>query len=66
LRSGVFSHFLVKGLKGEADANEDRVITIKELFVYVHQNVRTYTGNVQTPTLTGNYDENMPVAIVRE
>lgn len=66
LRSGVFSHFLVKGLKGEADSNEDRVITIKELFVYVHQNVRTYTGNVQTPTLTGNYDENMPVAIVRE
>ena len=66
LRSGVFSHFLVRGLKGEANSNEDKVITIKELFDYVHQKVRTYTGNVQTPTLTGDYDENMPVAIVRD
>lgn len=66
LRSGVFSHFLVRGLKGEANANEDKVITIKELFDYVHQKVRTYTGNVQTPTLTGDYDEKMPVAFVRD
>ena len=66
LRSGVFSHFLVKGLKGGADLNGDKVITIEELFNFVHQNVRTYTGNVQTPTLTGDYDAKMPVALVRD
>ncbi|HQU59254.1 MAG TPA: caspase family protein [Saprospiraceae bacterium] len=66
LRSGIFSHFLVLGLKGAANQNGDDLVTIQELFDYVHQNVRMYTGNVQTPTLTGIFDPNMPVAFVRE
>lgn len=65
LRSGIFSHFLVRGLKGEADNNGNKIITVDELFNYVHQNVRKYTGNVQTPTLTGNFDGNMPVGVIR-
>jgi len=28
LRQGVFSHFLIRGLKGEADADNDRLVTI--------------------------------------
>lgn len=66
LRSGIFSHFLVRGLKGEADKSENGIITIEELFSYVHQNVRLYTGNLQTPTLTGTYDNAMPVAVIRK
>ena len=65
LRSGIFSHFLVRGLKGEADSNGNKIISIQELFDYVHKNVRVYTGNVQTPTLTGSYDQKMPVAMIR-
>lgn len=65
LRSGIFSHYLIRGLKGEADSNADQIVTVRELFVFVHQQVRTYTGNIQTPTITGDYDENMPVAFVR-
>jgi len=65
LRSGVFSHFLVKGLKGEADDNRNDIITIRELFDYVFLNVTRYTGNVQTPILTGNFDPGMPVGMVR-
>jgi len=65
LRSGIFSHFLIRGLKGEANTNTDNLITIRELFNYVHQRVRQYTGNVQTPTLTGTFDENMPVSVIR-
>lgn len=66
LRSGIFSHFLIRGLKGEADLDHDLIVSIQELFDYVHQQVRRYTGNVQTPTLTGHYDQKMPVAEVRK
>ena len=66
LRSGVFSHYLIRGLKGEADANGDRLVTIQELFSFVHREVRGYTGNIQTPTLTGTYDELMPISAVRD
>ncbi|KAA3636424.1 MAG: peptidase C14 caspase catalytic subunit p20 [Bacteroidetes bacterium] len=66
LRSGIFSHFLVRGLKGEADNDSNSIITIEELFRFIHKNVRRYTGNIQTPTLTGDYDSRMPVGIVRE
>lgn len=65
LRSGVFSHYLIRGLKGEADVNHDGLVAIQELFAYVHREVRGYTGNIQTPTLTGTYDELMPIASVR-
>ncbi|WP_282781497.1 caspase family protein [Phaeodactylibacter xiamenensis] len=66
LRSGIFSHFMVRGLKGEADNNHDGIVNIQELFDFVHQQVRRYTGNVQTPTLTGEFDHRMPIAVVRE
>ena len=66
LRSGIFSHFLIRGLKGEADGDGDKIVTIKELFDFVYQKVRRYTANVQTPTLSGKYDAKMPVAMVRE
>ena len=66
LRQGVFSHFLIRGLKGEADVDFDNIVTIEELFKFVHFEVRRYTGNVQTPTMVGRYDHKMPVAVVRE
>lgn len=65
LRSGVFSHYLIKGLKGEADSNRDQLVSVKELFDYVYREVRGYTSNVQTPTLTGRFDARMPVSVVR-
>ncbi|PHI18488.1 peptidase C14 caspase catalytic subunit p20 [Lewinellaceae bacterium SD302] len=66
LRSGVFSHFLIQGLEGEADQNQDDMVSIEELFRYVHRETRTYTGNQQTPTLSGDYDPTMPVSLVRD
>lgn len=65
LRQGVFSHFLIRGLKGEADANNDRIVTIKELYDFILTNVRRYTGNRQSPTLEGSYDSKMAVGVVR-
>ncbi len=65
LRSGVFSHFMIRGLKGEADQNSDKIVNIQELYNYTYKQVRKYTASVQTPVLTGTFDPGMPVAIVR-
>ena len=65
LRQGVFTYYLLRGLKGGADTNGDYLITIKELHNFVYSRVREYTANVQTPVLTGDYDDNMPVGLRR-
>lgn len=65
LRQGVFSHFLIRGLKGEADANQDKVVTVEELYNFINRNVRDYTGNRQSPVIKGTYDPKMPVSVVR-
>ncbi|MBL7828173.1 MAG: caspase family protein [Saprospiraceae bacterium] len=65
LRQGVFSHFLIRGLKGEADTNKDKVISVEELFAYINAKVRDYTGNRQSPVIKGTYDPKMPVAVMR-
>ena len=39
-RAGVFTHFLVSGLRGGADANEDGVVTFEELWSFLGDNVR--------------------------
>ena len=66
LRSGIFSHFLMRGLKGEANFDDNDVITIDEIFKYVLESVSHYTMGAQTPALTGNFDKSTPVAGVRE
>ncbi len=63
LRSGIFSYYLMNGLKGLADSDNNKIVTVLELFEYVSDNVRKYTAGAQTPTLTGRFDKNMPVAI---
>jgi hypothetical protein len=65
LRQGVFSHFLIRGLKGEADKNDDRIISVKELYDFIFKNVRDYTGNRQSPVIKGTYDPMMPISIIR-
>lgn len=65
LRQGVFSHFLIRGLKGEADKDKNKSVSVEELFEYVSKNVRDYTGNRQSPVIKGTYDPAMPVSLVR-
>lgn len=65
LRQGVFTYYVLQGLKGRADANSDYLVTIKELYNYVYAKVRDYTAGVQTPVLTGDFDDAMPVALRR-
>jgi hypothetical protein len=66
LRQGVFSFYLLKGLKGAADENTDKIICAKELFEYVKTNVSTYTNYYQTPVIYGKHAVTVPIGVVRD
>ena len=65
LRQGVFSHFLIRGLEGEADQNYDKVIDVSELYEFIFANVKSYTADRQTPVIKGRFDKRMTVSVVR-
>ncbi len=43
----LFTHFLIKGLEGEADSNGDGVISVDELYDYASGRIRDLTPNQQ-------------------
>jgi len=60
---GIFTYYVVQGLKGDADTNGDGVVTADELAEYVHTNVRQATSSRQNPTSErGSFDPNMLLA----
>jgi hypothetical protein len=65
LRQGVFSHFLVRGLKGEADTDRNNIVTVRELFDFIYGKVRAYTALRQSPVLRGSFDPFMTVSVSR-
>lgn len=50
-QNGLFTHALLEGVQGQADANADQVIQVSELRDYVTAKVRKLTHNRQTPTV---------------
>lgn len=51
---GVFTRHIIAGLEGGADANEDGLVTVAELFSYVNANVKEWAEKKsvsQTPTI---------------
>jgi uncharacterized caspase-like protein len=61
LKDGVFTYFLLAGLRGGADANKDCSITAIELFNFVNPKVKQYSNERQTPVMWGKFDENMVI-----
>jgi uncharacterized caspase-like protein len=61
MRNGVFTFFLIAGLKGAADTNRDRRVTARELFEFVNPRVREQTGGRQTPVMWGQFDDRMVI-----
>ena len=53
---GVFTYFLLKGLRGDADYNKDNSVSLGELTSYLSEQVRRETKNAQSPTIAGRYD----------
>jgi hypothetical protein len=61
---GVFTHYLLEGLKGTADVNEDRLVSLGELFRFVRQKVRLDTQFQQNPRMLLGENENVALAYV--
>ena len=53
-KHGMFSYFLMKGMEGDADSNQDNQITAAELHEHVEQNVIQQSGGSQVPELQGD------------
>lgn len=52
---GLFTYYLLRALNGDADSDDDRWISIKEIFDYVNRNVSRVAkrmGAEQTPAIT--------------
>ena len=59
---GVFTHFLLEGLGGSGDINNDGLVTFSEIFDYVNNNVVSATEGRQNPRRSGFGD--IPLAVV--
>lgn len=53
---GVFTYYLLEGLQGQADYNNDGQVTMGELIPYLSESVRRATLNAQSPTIAGKFD----------
>lgn len=57
---GLFSYYMMQGLEGKADTNNDQKITANELFVYLSTNVSKKAqsiGRIQQPQLLGSSEQ---------
>jgi uncharacterized caspase-like protein len=59
---GVFTYFLLEGLKGKADGNGDGRVTVGELIPYLSEQVRRATASAQCPKTAGDFDPALAIA----
>ena len=59
MKNGFFTTYLERGLRGGADSNKDRLVTAKEIFVFVSDGVKKISRNRQHPVMWGNFDDNL-------
>jgi WD40 repeat protein len=62
---GVFTYFLLQGMKGDADFNNDFTVTIGELMDFVEEKVKRQTNGNQHPTRNqGTYDTGLTISLI--
>jgi len=69
LGHGLFTYFFSQGLSSKSDANNDKMITIEELYNYVRNTTYGISStfekdNWQCPTLVGKFDRDMIIKYV--
>jgi len=65
LGHGLFTYYLIQGLKGAADLNRDGIISLQELYEYLEQQVTAKsraTGGNQHPVMKGEMEGVLPLA----
>ncbi len=65
LKQGVFTYYLVEGLKGKADTDKDGVITVDEAYQYVSETVPRATNQEQHPVKKGTAEGQLILSIDR-
>ncbi|PYO56332.1 MAG: peptidase, partial [Candidatus Rokuibacteriota bacterium] len=67
LSHGLFTHYLVQGLRGAADLDRDGIVSLQEVYQYLEQQVsqksRAVGGN-QHPVMKGELDGMLPLVKV--
>jgi len=58
---GVFTYYLLRGMEGLADMNNDKKVTTSELLVYLLQNIPRETKFVQNPSINGDMNSVLSV-----
>ena len=62
---GVFTYYLLKGLRGEADEDGDGIVALGEIMEFVRERVRRETGSRQIPAIgPTSFDRNLPIVVV--
>jgi len=65
LQHGIFSYYLLKGLKGEADFDGDGIITVSELFGFLSKKVPEASGQDQHPVRKGETEGELVVGRIK-
>ena len=68
LGHGIFTHYLVEGLNGDADVDRNGIVTLQEIYEYVRQHVEQTSraiGGGQHPVMNGELDGALPLTKVR-
>jgi uncharacterized caspase-like protein len=68
LGHGIFTYYLVQGLRGAADGDRDGIVTLQELYKYVEQQVSRHSRQVganQRPVMKGEAEGELPLAKVK-
>jgi len=64
-KHGVFTHYLLEGLRGKADIDNNGLITVDEVYRYVSKHVPQATGQEQHPVKKGTVKGRLILSIVQ-
>ncbi len=66
LKHGVFTYYMLEGLRGKADFDDDGVITLDEIYRYVSVKVPQATGQDQHPVKKGEMTGEIIIGVVKK
>jgi hypothetical protein len=66
LKQGLFSYYLLRGLRGSADLNNDTYVTMGELFIYTKNIVSQKSNGSQIPVVYGVNLDRIPLAKIKK